>query len=44
MYLHRGDKETAYRNRWISREDLLRLAESLLKIDYGKYLVEVIQE
>lgn len=37
-------EEIAYRNGWISREDLLRLAEPLLKTDYGKYLVEVSQE
>ena len=37
-------EEIAYRNGWISNEDLLRLAESLLKTDYGKYLIEVSQE
>ena len=37
-------EEIAYRNGWISREDLLKLAEPLLKTDYGKYLVEVSQE
>ena len=37
-------EEIAYRNGWISRDDLLRLAEPLLKTDYGKYLLEVSQE
>lgn len=37
-------EEIAYRNGWISREDLLKLAEPLLQTDYGKYLVEVSQE
>ena len=37
-------EEIAYRNGWISREDLIKLAEPLLKTDYGKYLVEVSQE
>lgn len=37
-------EEIAYRNGWISREGLLKLAEPLLKTDYGKYLVKVSQE
>lgn len=37
-------EEIAYRNGWITKEDLLRLAKPLLKTDYGKYLVEVSQE
>lgn len=37
-------EEIAYRNGWITKEELLKLAESLLKTDYGKYLVEVAQE
>ena len=37
-------EEIAYRNGWITKEELLRLAEPLLKTDYGKYLVEVAQE
>ena len=34
-------EEIAYRNGWITKEELLKLAEPLLKTDYGKYLVEV---
>jgi glucose-1-phosphate thymidylyltransferase len=37
-------EEIVYRNGWISREDLLKLAEPLLKTDYGKYLVEIVEE
>ncbi len=37
-------EEIAYRNGWISKEKLLKLAEPLLKTDYGKYLIEVSQE
>ena len=37
-------EEIAYRNGWISKEQLLKLSEPLLKTDYGKYLVEVSQE
>ena len=37
-------EEIAYRNGWITKEELLKLAESLLKTDYGKYLVEVAEE
>lgn len=37
-------EEIAYRNSWITKEELLKLAEPLLKTDYGKYLVEVAQE
>ena len=37
-------EEIAYRNGWITKEELLKLAEPLLKTDYGKYLVEVAQE
>ena len=37
-------EEIAYRNGWITKEELLKLAETLLKTDYGKYLVEVAQE
>lgn len=37
-------EEIAYRNGWITKEELFRLAESLLKTDYGKYLVEVAEE
>ncbi len=34
-------EEIAYRRSFIDREQLLRLAEPLLKTDYGKYLVDV---
>ena len=34
-------EEIAYRNGWISREELLKLAEPLKKTEYGKYLIEV---
>ena len=37
-------EEIAYRNGWITKEELLRLAEPLLKTDYGKYLIEIISE
>ena len=34
-------EEIAYRRGFISKEQLLRLAEPLMKTDYGKYLVEI---
>lgn len=34
-------EEIAYRNGWISREDLIRLAEPLKKTEYGRYLIEI---
>ena len=34
-------EEIAYCNGWITKEELIKLAEPLLKTDYGKYLVEV---
>ncbi|WP_022819975.1 glucose-1-phosphate thymidylyltransferase RfbA [Fusobacterium russii] len=34
-------EEIAYRNAWISDEKLKELAESLLKTDYGKYLINL---
>ncbi|MBQ8665924.1 MAG: glucose-1-phosphate thymidylyltransferase RfbA [Lachnospiraceae bacterium] len=34
-------EEIAYRKSFIDREQLLKLAEPLLKTDYGKYLVDV---
>ena len=37
-------EEIAYRIGWITKEELIKLAEPLLKSDYGKYLVEVAQE
>lgn len=37
-------EEIAYHNGWITKEELLKLAEPLLKTDYGKYLVEIVNE
>lgn len=34
-------EEIAYKRGFIDKEQLLKLAEPLLKTDYGKYLVEV---
>ena len=34
-------EEIAYRREYITKEELLQLAEPLMKTDYGKYLVEV---
>ena len=34
-------EEIAYRRNFIDKEQLLKLAEPLLKTDYGKYLVDV---
>ncbi len=37
-------EEIAYRNRWISKEELLELANPLMKTEYGQYLVEISEE
>jgi len=37
-------EEIAYRNGWINREQLLKLAEPLKKTDYGKYLIALSKE
>jgi len=37
-------EEIAYSNGWISREELLRLAEPLKKTGYGKYLIKLAKE
>ena len=37
-------EEIAYRNGWITKEELIKLAEPLLKTDYGKYLIEIVNE
>lgn len=37
-------EEIAYRNRWISKEKLLELANPLMKTEYGQYLVEISEE
>ena len=37
-------EEIAYRNGWIDREELLKLAEPLSKTYYGKYLMKIAEE
>lgn len=37
-------EEIAYRNKWISKEKLLELANPLMKTEYGQYLVEISKE
>ena len=37
-------EEIAYRNGWITEEEVLKLAVPLLKSDYGQYLVEIVKE
>lgn len=37
-------EEIACRNGWIDKKQLLKLAQPLLKTDYGKYLVEISEE
>jgi len=37
-------EEIAYRNGWIDREQLLKLAKPLAKTDYGRYLLELAEE
>ena len=37
-------EEIAYRNGWITKEELIKLAEPLLKTDYGKYMIEICLE
>ena len=37
-------EEIAYKNGWITKEELLKLAEPLLKTEYGKYLVDISEE
>jgi len=37
-------EEIAFRNRWISKEQLLKLAEPLAKSGYGQYMLEIAQE
>ena len=34
-------EEIAYRNGWIDREQLRKLAEPLAKTDYGRYLLRL---
>ena len=37
-------EEIAYKNGWITREDLKELAKPLLKTEYGKYLLDISEE
>ena len=37
-------EEIAYKNGWITREQLKELAKPLLKTEYGKYLVDISEE
>lgn len=37
-------EEIAYRNGWISRDELLKLATPLKKTDYGRYLISLAKE
>jgi glucose-1-phosphate thymidylyltransferase len=37
-------EEIAFRKGWISKEKLRKLAEPLIKSDYGKYLIEISEE
>ena len=37
-------EEIAYKNGWITKEELIELAEPLLKTEYGKYLLEISEE
>lgn len=34
-------EEIAYKNGWITKEDLKKLSEPLIKTEYGKYLMEI---
>lgn len=37
-------EEIAYKNGWITKKELIELAEPLLKTEYGKYLLEISEE
>jgi glucose-1-phosphate thymidylyltransferase len=37
-------EEIAYRNGWIDKDKLLKLAEPLKKTEYGKYLIKIVEE
>ncbi len=37
-------EEIAYKQKWISKDDLLKLAEPLMKSNYGKYLMDIMKE
>ena len=36
-------EEIAYKMGWITKEEVLKLAEPLMKTNYGKYLVEIVE-
>ena len=37
-------EEIAYENKWINKEQALKLAEKYKKTDYGKYIIKVVGE
>lgn len=37
-------EEIAYRQGWISKDEVRKLAKSLMKTEYGKYLIDIIEE
>lgn len=37
-------EEIAFRNKWISSEHVMRLADPLRKSGYGKYLLEMLRQ
>lgn len=37
-------EEISYRKGWITKEQVLELAKPLMKTDYGKYLVDIVEE
>jgi len=37
-------EEIAYRNGWIDKEALVKLAKPLSKTEYGKYLLKLVEE
>ena len=37
-------EEIAYKNSWITKEQLLKSAKTLLKTEYGKYLLKIVNE
>ncbi len=37
-------EEIAYRNGWITKDDLIRIGKSLIKTEYGKYLLRLAEE
>ena len=37
-------EEIAYRNHWINRDEVIELSRPLIKTDYGKYLLNIVNE